>query len=165
MNPLIKRLALTCLAVVILNTCKKDDIFDSLPTGTFQSNDQAIRLNSNGKFTLINYANINDNRNFEIKGDFTYTRDLINKDNDSYGKITFTVSELFLEGLKVNQLYLDDDESAASLTLSGDVLEGWWAYSNNITWGGKMRVWFNWPGIPRGNNFYDGHNELYSGDP
>ncbi len=165
MNPLIKRLALTCLAVVMLNTCKKDDAFDILPVGTYQSNDQAISLNSNGKFTLINYANINDNRNFEIKGDFTYTRDLINKDNDSYGKITFTVSELFLEGLKVNQLYLDDDESAASLTLSGDVLEGWWAYSNNITWGGKMRVWFNWPGIPRGNNFYDGHNELYSGDP
>lgn len=28
-----------------------------------------------------------------------------------------------------------------------------------------MRIWFNWPGIPRGNNFYDGHHELFSGDP
>jgi hypothetical protein len=165
MSSLIKSLSVVCFAVFILNTCTKDDIFDNLPVGDYESNDHVISLKSDGSFIIINIANINDNRNFEIRGSFTYTRDKIDEDNDSYGKITFTAGELFLEGSGVNQLYLDDDESFASLTSPGDVLEGWWAYSDNITWEGKMRIWFNWPGFPRENNFYDGHNELYSGDP
>lgn len=153
------------IALLAITACTKDDIFDKLPVGTYTSNEHLMILGSDGKFKLENYPNVNDHRNFAIEGDFTYTRDLINEDEGSYGKITFNVSELYLEGLSVNSLYLNDDGQPGSLTAPGDVLEGWWSYSDNITWGGKMRIWFNWPDIPRKTNFYDGHHELFSGDP
>jgi|GEM_PF-1527121 len=153
------------ITIFLLPSCKKDALYDDLPRGTFTSNDQSILLTSGGAFILENYPNTNDYRSFRIEGTFTYTRDLIDKENDSYGKITFFVQKVILDGIEVAALYLDKDESALSLTVAGDDLEGWWVYSDNISWGGKMRIWFNWPGIPRGNNFYDGHNELFSGDP
>lgn len=114
---------------------------------------------------MVNRDNINDGRNFEIAGDYTYTTEKVDPENDTYGMITFTVNSLELEGKDVTFIYLDDDLDSRSYTELGNVLEGWWSYSDNITWGGKMRVWFNWPGRPRGNNFWDGHNELFSGDP
>jgi len=136
----------------------------SLPIGTYSSNDHNIALQSDETFTLCNYANANDERNFTIGGTYTYTLDGTT-DGNTYGKLTFTVTSLELEGAEVSTLYLDDDEDARSYTEIGDVLEGWWAYSDLITYGGKMRVWFNWPGIPRENNYWEGHNELFSGDP
>jgi hypothetical protein len=156
---------LSGITLLILTSCT-DSLYRNLPEGSFISNDHSILLGEDGKFTLRNIGNVNDSRNFSIEGTYTSTRDLIDEDNDSYGKITFTVGSLELEGTGVNSLFLDEDSfSEASEVSPGDHLEGWWAYSENITWGGKMRVWFNWPGIPRGNNFYDGHNELFSGDP
>jgi hypothetical protein len=153
------------VTLILLGSCKKDAFFDALPTGTFTSNDHSITLSTGGSFILENYPNAIDYRSFRIEGTYTYTRDLIDKENDSYGKITFFVKKVVLDGIEVAALYLDKDESALSLTVAGDDLEGWWTYSDNISWGGKMRIWFNWPGIARATNFYDGHNELFSGDP
>jgi len=153
------------LGTIAATSCT-DAFYRKLPEGTFSSNDQRIVLGEDGKFILENYANVNDGRNFKIEGNYTSTQDLIDEDNDSYGKIAFTVEKVSLEGNQVSSLFLDEDsQSALSEVSAGDIMEGWWAYSENITWGGMMRVWFNWPGIARANNFYDGHNELFSGDP
>jgi hypothetical protein len=153
------------IPVLALSSCM-GSLYRNLPEGTFSSNDQTIVLEPDGSFLLENISNVNDGRNFTLEGTYTSSRDLVDKENDSYGTITFTVTSLFLEGTEVGSLYLDEDgQSEISKVTPGDSLEGWWAYSENITWGGMMRVWFNWPGIPRGNNFYDGHNELFSGDP
>jgi hypothetical protein len=161
-----KNILPVCIVLLAITACTKDDIFDKLPVGTYSSNEHLMILGSEGNFKLENYPNVNDYRSFAIEGSYTYTRDLINKDEGSYGKITFTVSELYLEGLSVSSLYLDEDYGiSGSLTVPGDVLEGWWSFSDNITWGGKMRIWFNWPDVPRRTNYYDGHNELFSGDP
>jgi hypothetical protein len=148
-----------------LSSCMSS-LYRNLPEGTYSSNDHYISLGSDGTFLLENIGNVNDGRDFSLEGTYTSTRDKIDQDNDSYGKITFTVGSMHMDGAVVNSIYLDEDGlSVSSKVTSGDVLEGWWAYSENITWGGMMRIWFNWPGIPRGNNFYDGHNELFSGDP
>lgn len=156
---------ISLIVLLALSSCM-NKFFRDLPEGTFVSNDHYIYLSSNGKFELKNISNVNDGRNFSLEGSYTATRDLIDQENDSYGKITFTVERMYLEGSQVNSLYLDEDLlSESSKVTAGSILEGWWAYSDNITWGGKMRVWFNWPGFARGNNFYDGHNELFSGDP
>ena len=153
------------LAMMILSSCM-NSVYRDLPEGTFSSNDHSIVLDPDGSFILENISNVNDGRNFSLEGTYTSSRDLIDRDNDSYGTITFTVGTLYLEGSNVTSLYLDEDGlSEQSKVATGDRLEGWWAYSENITWGGMMRIWFNWPGIPGGNNFYDGHNELFSGDP
>lgn len=161
-----KKLLFYFLIVGSIVTSCTDAFYRNLPEGTFTSNDQRIVLGDDGNFILDNYANVNDSRNFTIEGTYTSTQDLIDEDNDSYGKITFTVKKLSLEGNTVASLFLDEDsQSSLSEVSAGDRMEGWWAYSENITWGGMMRVWFNWPGIARGNNFYDGHNELFSGDP
>ena len=158
-------LSISFIALFILSSCM-DSFYRNLPEGTYSSGDNSIILGSDGRFILENYSNANDRRDFSLEGTYTSSRDMIDQDNDSYGKITFTVGSLYLDGSQVNALYLDDDGlSEASKVTSGDLLEGWWTYSENITWGGKMRVWFNWPGIPRGSSFYDGHNELFSGDP
>jgi hypothetical protein len=150
---------------VLLSSCM-NTLYRNLPEGTYSSGDHQMVLDPDGSFILENFSNVNDGRNFSIEGTYASSRDQIDQDNDSYGTITFDVLNLFLEGVQVTSLYLDEDgESEASKVQSGDRLEGWWAYSENITWGGMMRIWFNWPGIPRGNNFYDGHNELFSGDP
>lgn len=160
------RVLFVCLSTAWLLTSCMNSLYRNLPEGSFSSNDQYINLDSDGSFLLENMANVNDNRNFSLSGTYTSTRELIDQDNDSYGMITFTVTSMELEGSKVNELYLDEDGlSEQSKVTSGSRLEGWWAYSENITWGGKMRIWFNWPGIARANNFYDGHNELFSGDP
>ena len=151
--------------LLMLSSCMSSQ-YKNLPEGTYSSNDHFILLGSDGSFLLENIGNVNDGRDFVLQGTYTSTRDLIDEDNDSYGKITFIVTSLSLEGSAVNSLYLDDDGlSSISEVSPGDILEGWWAYSENITWGGKMRIWYNWPGISRGNNFYDGHNEVFSGDP
>ena len=158
-------LIIKILFLLSLTSCM-DKRYRNLPEGTYVSNDHYIMLGEDGKYILRNIGNVNDARNFSIEGTYTSTRDLIDEENDSYGKITLTVGTLELEGSPVSSMFLDEDSfTEASEIESGDRLEGWWAYSENITWGGKMRVWFNWPGISRGNNFYDGHNELFSGDP
>jgi hypothetical protein len=97
----------------------------SLPVGTYTSNEHSIVLRSDGTFTLENHANDNDNRNFVIEGNYTYTKDVVDLVNDTYGKITFNVSYLELEAAQVDSLYLDDDEDSRSYTEISDVLEGW----------------------------------------
>lgn len=150
---------------LFLSSCMSS-LYRNLPEGSFSSNDHYIMLNADGSFLLENIGNVNDGRDFSLEGTYSSTRDKIDEGNDSYGKITFTVGTLYMDGSSVSSIYLDEDGlSELSKVTSGDRLEGWWAYSENITWGGMMRIWFNWPGIPRGNNFYDGHNELFSGDP
>ena len=152
-------------ALLLLSSCTSK-LYRDLPEGTFISNDHRIVLDSDGSFILENIGNTNDGRDFTLEGSYTSSRDKIDEDNDSYGTITFTVSKLTMNGSGVTSLYLDEDYSAeSSKVTAGSRLEGWWAYSENITWGGMMRVWFNWPGFPRRNNFYDGHDELFSGDP
>jgi len=150
---------------LLLSSCM-GSLYRKLPEGTYSSADQRMVLDTDGSFILENISNVNDGRNFSLEGTYTSSRDVIDRENDSYGTITFTVSSLFLEDIQVTSLYLDDDAaSEASKVQPGDQLEGWWTYSENITWGGMMRIWFNWPGVPRGNSFYDGHHELFSGDP
>ena len=161
-----KTLSFTFMILLLALTSCMNSRYRNLPEGTYSSNDHYIMLGEDGSFLLENIGNVNDGRDFSMGGTYTSTRDKIDVDNDSYGKITFTVSSLYLDGSQVSSLYLDDDSfSELSKVESGDRLEGWWAYSENITWGGMMRIWFNWPGIARANNFYDGHNELFSGDP
>ena len=161
-----KRLVFISLISGLLLFSCESSLYKNLPEGTYISNDHRIILESDGSFILENIGNTNDGRDFVISGSYSSSRDKIDEDNDSYGTITFTVGQLSLEGMNVSSLFLDEDDlSAASNIKAGNRLEGWWAYSENITWGGMMRVWFNWPGTPRGNNFYDGHNELFSGDP
>ena len=137
----------------------------NLPIGSYSSPEHYIAFRSDGTFTLENFANVNDNRNFAFEGTYSYTRDVIDPNNNSYGKVTMVAKKFYLNDIETNSLYLDDGLSAGSYTQLDDVLEGWWAYSDNITYVGKMRVYFNWPNIPRGTNYYDGHNELFRGDP
>jgi hypothetical protein len=162
---MLRVLSIFLSALWLLTSCM-NTLYRNLPEGSYSSNDHYINLGSDGSFLLVNTSNVNNNRNFTLSGTYTSTRELIDQDNDSYGMITFTVTSMELEGTSVNELYLDEDGGLEqSKVTAGARLEGWWAYSENITWGGKMRIWFNWPGIARANNFYDGHNELFSGDP
>jgi hypothetical protein len=67
----------------------------NLPIGTYSSNDHKIALRSDGTFTLVNYSNTNDGRNFTISGNYTSTLDGTN-DGNTYGKLEFTVTSLEL---------------------------------------------------------------------
>ncbi|WP_345975652.1 hypothetical protein [Sulfurimonas sp. HSL3-7] len=149
---------------LVLLGCGDEGGGSSLPIGVYESSENYIELDSDGHFTLINFPNTIDGRNFTVSGTFTYTKAPDKMYDNIYGQIEFTVESIILEGSNVNFFYFDDAQLNASFTEIGDRLEGWWAYSSEYTNEAAMRVYFNWPGIPRGATYYEGHNEVFHGD-
>ena len=173
-----KRMKIVCrlfICFIILGSfwiasCAGSSTPGNLPYGQYKSTYYpSVNLNGDGTFYIEHEANAEDSKDYTISGTFIHTVEVVDPDNDTYGKIDLICSTLTVNGSSVTQIvgtFCDDSASCSEPTLNaGDTLLGWWAYSDNITWGGKLRIWLNYPPTLRGGSPYSGHRSLISVDP
>lgn len=141
-----------------------------LPYGSYRSTYfPTVALRSDGTFLIEHEANSEDPKDYTIEGTFSHTTDVADPENDTYGKIDLTCTALTVDGMDVTQIvgtFCDSGMSCAEPILYlDDVLLGWWAYSDNVTWGGKMRIYLNYPPSLRAASPWSGSRSLISVDP
>lgn len=154
----------------IVDNDDEEDSHSNLPYGDYRSTYfSTVELSSDGTFYIQHEANSEDPKDYTIAGTFTHTTDVADAENDTYGKIDLTCTTLTVDGMDVTQIvgtFCDHGMSCSEPILNqNDVLLGWWAYSDNITWGGKMRIWLNYPPSLRAASPYSGSRSLISIDP
>jgi len=169
-----KRLAVLLFCLALSFGCDggsdSDGEDSSLPYGDFQSTYfPTVSLRTNGTFYIDHEANSEDRKNYTIEGTFAYTTEVADPDNDTYGEIDLTCTKLTVDGVDATQIvgvFCDDSSSCSEPVLyRDDTLLGWWVYSDNITWGGKMRIYLNYPPDLRAAGPFSGSRSLIAVDP
>ena len=168
-----KGCAFVCFVIIglyLVISCAGSSTSGNLPYGNYKSTYfPSVNLNEDGTFYIEHEGNAEDPKYYTISGTFTHTVEVVDPDNDTYGKIDLVCSTLTQNGSSVSQIvgtFCDDSASCSGPILySGNTLLGWWAYSNNITWGGKLRIWLNYPPDLRAGSPYSGSRSLIRVDP
>jgi hypothetical protein len=142
----------------------------NLPYGQYKSTFfPSVILRDNGTFYIEHEANADDSKAYTIEGTFTFTTEVVDPDNDTYGKIDLNCTSLTVNGSGATEIvgtFCDEAQFCTEPTLNDDdTLLGWWSYSDNITWGGKMRIWLNYPPDLRAGSPFSGSRSLLSVDP
>jgi hypothetical protein len=139
-----------------------------LPYGNYGSNLYLLQFSKSGTFSISHSPGSYDSRTYRTDGTFDHTVDVLDAENNSYGKLLLTVNTITIGSSSASSItdpFCDFASSCNLVVRTGDKMEGWWAYSKNITSGGSYRVYLNAPGVRRGDHYYDGHKVLLSLDP